>query len=346
MKARSKILVALSVALMSGSASAQEETVRLRVGDVYPEGHYMAEALIRPWLAEVESRLGDRIELEYFPAGQLGKGPELLELTRQGAIDVGLIVPAFTPDQLPLSAVAELPGSFEHGCQGARAFWELATNGILKEEEFDPNGIRVLLALVLPPYQLFLDDPIEAVASFGGKKIYSTGGAKDLTVRAMGGVPTRMATQEVYESLTRGTIDGGLMAYGTALAYRLPGLVKYGTRGENFGSGVVTYAISNKRWDALPEDVREVLDEVGDEVTVAACAAIDAGVEKDMAELEQNGVELVAMPESDRAAIDDALEEIARQWAGDLDTRDKKGTATLEAFRNALDDQQQSTGEE
>lgn len=339
MKTGFKALLALSV-LAPGTALAQEETVRLRVGDVYPEGHYMAEALIKPWLEEVENRLGDRIELQYFPAGQIGQGPELLELTQQGAVDIGLVVPAFTPDQLPLSAVAELPGSFERGCQGAMAFWELATNGILKEEEYDPNGIRVLLALVLPPYQIFLDDPIEDMSSFEGQKIYSTGGAKDLTVRAMGGVPTRMATQEVYESLTRGTIDGGLMAYGTALAYRLPGLVEYGTKGENFGSGVVTYAISQERWNELPEDVRQVLDEVGDEVTMAACAAIDEGVEEDMAELEEKGVELVAMPESDREAIDEALDEIAREWATDLDARGKKGTETLEAFRSALEEQQ------
>lgn len=336
MKPGASALFAATLALGPQVASAQDDTVMLRVGDVYPEGHYMAEALIKPWMAKVEERLGDRVSIEYFPAGQLGKGPELLALTQSGVIDVGLVVPGFTPDKLPLSAVAELPGSFDSGCQGAKAFWSLATEGVLKQEEFEPNEIRVLLALVLPPYQLFIDDEIEGMASFQGKKIYSTGGAKDLTVRAMGGVPTRMATQELYESLTRGTIDGGLMAYGTALAYRITGLVNYGTKGENFGSGVVTYTMSTERWEALPEDVRQVLGEVGDEVTAQACAEIDQGVAEDMAELEEKGVELVAMPESDRATIDPALERISQDWASELDGRGKAGTATLKAFREQL----------
>ncbi|WP_173934328.1 TRAP transporter substrate-binding protein DctP [Chelativorans sp. Marseille-P2723] len=329
-------LLALTLGLLPHVAHAEDETLTLRIGDVYPEGHYMAEALIKPWLSKVKERLGDRVSLEYFPASQLGKGPELLTLTKSGVIDVGLVVPAFTPDKLPLSAVAELPGAFERGCQGTKAFWKLATTGILMENEYAPENIKVLLALVLPPYQLFIDDPIEGVSSFQGKKIYSTGGAKDLTVRALGAVPMRMPTQELYESLTRGTIDGGLMAYGTALAYRIPGLVNYGTKDENFGSGVVSYAISIERWEALPEDVRTVLEEVGNEVTADACAQIDLGVESDMAELAEEGVQLVSIPASDREMIDQALERISQDWARELDARGRSGSEVLQAFRHEL----------
>ncbi|TKT69476.1 TRAP transporter substrate-binding protein DctP [Aquamicrobium sp. LC103] len=319
----------------AGSASAQE-TVSLRVGDVYPQGHYMAEALVKPWMDQLKERLGERVEVSYFPASQLGKGPDFLSLTQSGAVDVGVIVPPLVPDKFPLSAVAELPGSFSEGCEGTRAFWKLAREGVLKEEEFDPNGIHLLLALVLPPYQLFSSKPVESIESFRGQKIYATGGAKDLTVRAVGAVPIRLATNELYESLSRGTIDGGLMGFGTALSYSATEYARYATTGENFGSGVITYGIAKPRWEALPEDVRAAMDELGEKITFDACAAIDASVPQDAAKMKAGGVTLVKLPEADRSKVDAAMAGIANQWAAELDGQGRKGTAVLDAFRSEL----------
>lgn len=330
------LLLSFLAVLAAGPVSAAE-AVSLRVGDVYPAGHYMAKALVDVWMEDVKAKLGDQIDLKYFPASQLGKGPDLLSLTRSGVVDVGLIVPAFTPDKLPLSAVAELPGSFSEGCEGTRAFWAMATGGgLLDKQEYEPNGIHVLLALVLPPYQIFTRDKIASMASFSGQKLYSTGGAKDLTVRALGAVPVRMATADLYESLSRGTIDGGIMAYGTALAYKIPEFVHSATKGENFGSGVVTYGISLDRWNKLPEAVRAALDEAGKAATQSACKTIDAGVGEDMKKLGAAGVDLVAMPQSDRAAIDAAMAKIGDEWAKELDGRGKPGSEVLKAFKEQL----------
>src|SRR3546814_3070163 len=70
----------------------------------------------------------------------------------------------------------------------------------------------------------------------------------DATVRSFGGVPARMAAPELYESLSRGTVDGMLFPYASLISYDLPGITKYGTTGENFGSAVLTYVISEKLW--------------------------------------------------------------------------------------------------
>src|SRR3546814_11068627 len=83
--------------------------------------------------------------------------------------------------------------------------------GILDENEFAPAGIRLLFTIVLPPYQVFLGKKqIEGLKTFEGLKIRSSGGAKELAVRKIGAVPISMSTPEVYEALSRGTIDGML----------------------------------------------------------------------------------------------------------------------------------------
>jgi TRAP-type C4-dicarboxylate transport system substrate-binding protein len=183
---------------------------------------------------------------------------------------------------------------------------------------------------------MFVRDKIEGLASFSGKKFYSTGGAKDLTVRALGGVPVRMATADLYESLSRGTIDGGIMAYGTALAYKIPEFVHSATKSENFGSGVVTYGMSLERWNKLPESVRIAFDEAGKAASESACKTIDASVGEDMKKLEAAGVSLVAMPQSDRGTIDPAMAKIGEEWAKELDGRGKPGSEVLKAFQAQL----------
>jgi TRAP-type C4-dicarboxylate transport system substrate-binding protein len=331
-----RLVYAVLILASTVLAARAQDRVTLRVADVYPVGHYIAEAMVKPWMAQVKAKLGDRIDLQYFPAEQLGKGRELLKFTQSGVVDIGLVIPAFVPDQLPLSAVGELPGAFASACQGTTAFWSLAHEGILAEKEFGPSGVRVLIATVLPPYQIFSRRPLTGLASFEGQKLYSTGGAKDLTLRKLSAVPTRMTTAEVYQSMSRGTIDGGVMSYATALAYRLQGIVKYATTEENFGSGVITYVISQERWAKLPADVQKAMSEAGDAVTKEACVNFDHGVDADIAALGKEGVEMVRLPQADHDKIAKEMATIGDDWAAELEGRGKPGKAVLEAFRAAL----------
>jgi TRAP-type C4-dicarboxylate transport system substrate-binding protein len=313
-----------------------EAPTALRVADVYPVGHYIAAATVLPWMPRVKELMGADVDLQYFPAEQLGKGRELLKFTQDGVVDIGLVIPSFVPDQLPLSAVAELPGAFATACQGSAAFWALAHGGLLADDEYGRAGVLVLFATVLPPYQIFSREPLDGLASIKGQKLYSTGGAKDLTLRRLGAVPTRMTTAEVYQAMSRGTIDGGVMSYATALAYRLPGLVHSATTGENFGSGVITYVISKQRWAQLPPKLQQAMSDAGEAVTRSACASFDAGVVSDMANLQKQGVKLVPLPEADHAAVARETTAVAAEWAKELDGRGKPGSAVLAAFQQAL----------
>src|SRR3546814_6004609 len=84
-----------------------------------------------------------------------------------------------------------------------------------------------------------------------GLKLRTAGGAMDATARAFGAVPVRMAAPEIYESLSRGTIDGMLLPYASVLSYDLAGLTKFATTKENFGSAVLTYVMSEAKWKKL-----------------------------------------------------------------------------------------------
>ncbi|HEX6959937.1 MAG TPA: TRAP transporter substrate-binding protein DctP [Ferrovibrio sp.] len=322
--------------LVAGQAKA--EPVKLRVADSFPTGHYIGEKITKVWMSELTKRSNGAVTFEYYPAEQLGKVKDMLTLTQSGVTDIGYVPPSFVTDKMPLSAVAELPASFTESCQGTMAYFKLAHgNGILAKQEFAPLGIHLLFTIVLPPYQVFLGKKdIEGLKTFEGLKIRSSGGAKELAVRKLSAVPISMSTPEVYEALSRGTIDGMLFPYSSIYSYDLQGLLKSATIGENFGSFVVNYVISDRRWKALPPDVRKLFDDMAEETSSRACKISQAGEVADQDRLRKAGVHLVTLGAADKAAVRKHMSGVNAEWAQALDKRGKPGTQVLKAFEEAL----------
>ena len=334
----SRFFAAAALTIMTLSttslAVAQE---RLRIADSLPIGHYFSESGTKFWMQRVSELTGGAVTLEYFPAEQLGKAKDLLSLTRSGVVDIGYVVPSYISERMPLSAVAELPGSFKTSCAGTLAYYDLAEHGLLKTEEFEPNGVRILFALVTPPYQLFTShQKIEGLKSIAGLKLRTTGGAMDATVRWFQGIPVRMAAPDMYQSLSRGTVDGTLFPYASIISYDLAGLTKFATFGENFGSAVLTYVVSDARWKRLSPQIQDALRTAGEEATRRACAAADASVLKDADRLRLQGVTVEPLPAADQPTMQAATDAVAKEWAANLDQRGKPGSASLAAFTTSL----------
>lgn len=335
------ILGAAALTIYGTAVSQAVAQEKLRVADSLPVGHFFAEYATKFWMEEVTRATNNAVKFDYYPAEQLGKAKDLLALTQSGVVDVGYVVPSYASDKMPLTAVAELPGSFTNSCSATLAYWKLARNdGILAQKEFVPNGVRLIFTLVLPPYQVFTGKkPLESLKSIEGLKLRTAGGAMDATVRSFGGVPVRMAAPELYEALSRGTVDGTLFPYASLISYDLPGIVKYGTTGENFGSAVLTYVMSEARWKKLSPEVQKAITEVGEKTTRRVCSMTDNDVKSDIEKIRAKGVTFVHFSAAERKLIDAKMASVNDSWAKTLDARGKPGTEVLNAFRSALQEQ-------
>lgn len=331
-------LIAAFAAAALASAPAWAQT-NFRVADSFPTGHHIAETTIKPFMAEIEKRSNGQSKFEYYPAQQLGKAKDLMALALSGVADISYVAPAFVSDKLPLSVVAELPEAFDSACPGTLAYWNLVREGgLLDRVELEPAGLKVLFTLVLDPYQAFMTKghDLTGLASLTGKKIRTTGGAKEIALRKLGAVPVQIPTPEVREAAARGTIDGYLFPVASIMPYDVAPVSSYATTGENFGSFVITYVMSRKKWNALPADLRKIMDEAGDEMTRSGCADTEQVTKDDQAKIEAVGVKFVSLPKADHDKIAGLMAEVGDEWAADLDKRGKKGTEVLKAFRAAL----------
>lgn len=320
--------------VVAGTAEAQ---IKMRVADVYPVGHTVSNTTIKVFMDDMRKRVANKIDFEYYPAEQLGKGKDLLSLVQTGVVDIGLVVPSYISDKLPLSAVAELPGSYGTACQGTMAMHHLSTGDkILAKQEFGANGVRVLISHSFAPFQAFSTKPYQSMKSFEGQKLRTLGLVTDLTIKAMGGVPIRISAPEINEAMSRGTIDGGLLGVATVISYDLIPYLKTATYGESFGGTLVTYAISENNWKKLPADIQKAMTEAGLAATQNGCKEADKAVDQHYEKLKAANVQIVKLSDADRAAFKERTASIGKEWAATLDKRGKPGTAALEAFMGEL----------
>ena len=337
-----------AAAAMIGVTGATAQDISLRVGDSLPAGHVIAETATKPWIDMITQRSGGKLKIEYFPAEQIGKAKDFLRLTQTGLVDIGYIGPSYISEKMPLSAVAELPGASKTSCEVMHSYWSLVKEGgWLYETEYKPNGIRPLFVVALPPYQLIMGgDEVASAEDLKGKKIRAAGGAQSFALEELGMVPVRMAPPEIYDAMSRGAIDGALLAYISVDSYKLTGITRSVSQGQNFGTIVVSYAMGDEKWESLPDNVKTMLDEVGDEMVDIACKGFDDKESAAIKQLQDAGIALMPLDDEDTAVLQGANGKIAAQWAKSLDDRGQPGSEALKNFAAALEKARAPTGDE
>ena len=330
-------LACAAAALLWAPTGSAQERIVLRVADSFPaSGHYFSDPAAKYFMEAVKRATNGQVSFEHYPAEQLGKAKDLLSLTAAGVVDIGSVMPSYASEKMPLSGVAELPGGFATSCEGTLAYWKLARDGLLAQKEFAPNGIRVLFALVSVPYQVLMKQKFESIKQLEGRKLRSTGAASDAAIRKLNAVPIRMAAPEIYESLSRGTLDGVVVSYAAAVSYNLHTLTKAVTAGENFSSAVLTYSIGEARWKSLPPNVQQAMLEAGDAATRRACSMMDQATATDLDKMRAAGADVVRLSPAEHGELATRFSSVGGDWARDLDSRGKPGGEALRAFTDAL----------
>ena len=329
-----RLAAVLALAALPVATQAQTQ---LRVADSLPAGHFFAERGMKFWVEEVRKLTDNAIVLQHFPAEQLGKAKDMLQLAMSGVSDMSYVVPSYVSDKMPLMTVSELPGLAKTSCQGTEAFLKLAHGGVLEQRELDPNGIVILISTILEPYQIYANKPISSLADVGGLKLRTAGGAQAATIKGLGGVPVNMSAPETYDSLTRGTIDGVVFPTTSLLAYDLPSRLKAGTQDVSFGTVLLTYTMSKKRFEKFPKNVQEAMLTAGKTASRKVCAFLDASGASNRTKIEAAGVKHFKLSDADQKKLGEVSASARSEWAAQLDRRGLPGSEVLKAYQNELE---------
>ena len=183
---------------------------------------------------------------------------------------------------------------------------------------------------------LTASQPIAEIADLAGLKIRANGAAMDKTVRTLGATPIQVTAGELYDSVTRGTIDGGFFPFHSVPTYHLEEVFGFGVEGAQLGSGSVVFAMSDRAWSKLGPDDQAALTEAAAAAQQNLCQWLDAE-EARVRDLlvAENGLQVTSLSPDQAVAWQEAVAAVATDWAADLDRLGRPGTAVLEAFRDA-----------
>lgn len=319
--------------MMSGQgATAQDETITIKFAMAVPPTHYSAVYGAKFFMDRATEKSDGRIAFEWYPAEQLGKAKDMLTLVNTGVVDMADVVPSYTPEKLPLTSVSELPGHAQTSCGGTEILYQLSRKDeFLGENEFGKQGVHPLMIATFAPYKILTKSAeVTEASDLAGVKLRASGGATEMTARALGAAPVRLAGPEVYQALTRGTIDGAIWPLLSLSPFDLTDEINFALTDPTIGTVSTAYLISDSSWEKIPADLQEILTEAGYAAAMNFCNYMD---ENESAELERlSHIKPTQITGEERERWDVTLNQVKDEWAARLDQQGKAGTAALEAW--------------
>ena len=313
-----------------------EKQIVFKLADSLPASHIFSVQGGQFFIKRVEELTNKKVKFQHYPAEQLGKAKDLLDLVRTGTADIAYVGPAYAAGKLPLCGVGELPGLFNDSVAASKAYWKICQS-VLYEKELKKQGVVPLVANLLPPYQaLNTRKPVKSLADMKGLKMRVGGGTIEETAALAGAVPVTMTPPEIFEGLQRGTIDGTLISFTSSKAYKLEELIKHSTVGANFGSFAFLYCINEKVWQGLSEDIKKAMKQAGEETVVNVAKAIAAEEVKVSQDWEKRGIQLYNLKAQEQKEWNEKLQPVNERWIGEMEKKGLPAREVFNEFKKAL----------
>lgn len=226
-----------------------------------------------------------------FPNGQLYNDTQLPDAVSTGAVEIGQMNIGFMngpgTEALRVWGLPFLYNSWD-------ALWKTEDNPAFKQvfnEQFGKFGMHMLGWVQYGTVDFYASKSIRLPDDMKGLRLRAFGVDTSMLIRDLGGSPVSLSSQEMFQAVQRGTIDGFITGPTSVYSRKLYEVVKYGTTlGIYYLSFMAT--ANQKWWDALPEDTRKAVAQASDiaQETARKRAKDDDRIAKER--LQEKGVEL------------------------------------------------------
>jgi tripartite ATP-independent transporter DctP family solute receptor len=252
------IALALAMALLTGSAWAQNITIRV--------GHVLAPSEATHIVAlevakRVSERTNGRVEIRVFPGAQLGPPRDVYEQARLGAPVMGHIDPGFLAlFGVPDFAIMNGPFLFDNVDQINR----LVASPLVAEwkRTVRQNGLHVIaLNWYFGERHIISNRAFPTPTDLRGVKMRVPPNPVWIeTFRTLGAVPVTLQWVEVYSGLQQGVVDAAEAPLSTLYGSKLHEVARTVTLTGHF-KAVSGWVIGERFWRTLPRDVQQILTE-------------------------------------------------------------------------------------
>src|SRR5512143_2364440 len=212
----------------------------------------------------VKERTKGRMEIQVFPAAQLGQTKDLFMGVQTGSIEMAKMPMSFSGEWIPESKVWDLPYLFN----SREELWKVIRSDVGKKfftDYYPKQGLAGLFWVDDGGRSIYTHKPIRNPEDLKGLKIRVQ--PSDIQIQAineMGGIGTPLAFGEVYLAIQQKVLDGAENSPALFWTSKHWEVAKVYSLTEQFWS--VSGFIANKKWwDGLPKDIQAEMVAAGPE---------------------------------------------------------------------------------
>ncbi|TFL18343.1 TRAP transporter substrate-binding protein [Jannaschia formosa] len=330
------LMGAAALAATALPAAAQEVTLKMH--QFLPAQANVPKLVLDVWADNVEASSGGRIEVERYPAMQLGgTPPQLIDQAIDGVADVVWTVVGYTPGRFPSTEVFELPFLVTDARAGSAAYWQMFEEHM--QDEF--SEVKILGTWIHGPGMIHSDVPVETPEDMQGLKIRGATRQVNALLQTLGAEPVGMPVPAIPEALSKGVIDGTTIPWEVTPSLKLTELVQNHTEFEGAHLYNVTFvlAMNKDRYESLPDDLKAAIDEnSGLEFSVfAGGTQSDADGPSREAALDA-GNNIITVTEEEAQAWREAAQPVYDTWLAEMEARGIDGQALIDQAKRLMEE--------
>ena len=242
----------LGISLLPAPARAQ---IKLTYAN-FPPAPTFPCVQMEEWKKEVEKRTGGKVAIQTFPGSTLLNPKNMFEGVISGTADIGCLAMSYQPGRFPVSEAIDQPVGFSSAKAASLALYDLIEK--YKPKEFEQ--VKIITLFTCPPANIMTIKPVKSLKDLKGLEL-RVGGTQADIIKNLGGIPVAMPQSDTPEALQKGTVKGHVSSMEVLKDFNY---ASYTANATIANLWVVTFSVvMNKgKWDALPADVKKVIDDM------------------------------------------------------------------------------------
>ncbi|MGB9847098.1 MAG: TRAP transporter substrate-binding protein DctP, partial [Desulfotomaculales bacterium] len=235
-----------------------QPVIKLTASCYLPPAH-MLSVMMGNMMKEIQEKSNGRVEITYAAGGSILTAPKTADGLEQGLADIGLSHIGYTPGRFPVTEALDLPMGYPSSWVGTK----VALDFLAKYNPKEWDNFHLLLVNGGTTAAINMaKSPVRKLEDLKGKSMRGAGEVAD-ALKALGATPRDIPMAEVYEAMSKGTIDGLLVGAESLKSFKLADVTKYTTYVPSIGNQYLFYiAMNKKKWDSLPPDIQKIFTEV------------------------------------------------------------------------------------
>lgn len=256
------LTAALAVATFAGGAVHAE-------GKVLKMHQYLVqtrpEAIATQEFADrVYEKSGGELEIKVFYGGALGlKDVDMLRTMKAGLVDLAFLYNEYYSRDDPELAALYVSGAIREPEDHLKV---LPTIRKLAKDAYAEWGIHIVGGVVTQTYDtgLHCKEPVQNLQDLSGKKVRVWSAHQVDTFRRLGVAAQVIPQNDMYVALQTGVVDCAVYLSAIAKTVSLQEVTEYESFIYPLGSTPQMFGVSDKAWNSLTPEQRDVLTEAGD----------------------------------------------------------------------------------